>query len=101
LFKRITSKIVLILFLGIVISPTAIIAIDSTIDISMFFGVAEENEEKVNEKNIEIESLLFKITEKEHSLILNSKKKKGFYVFKKYSKPHLNLVFPPPDFLLS
>ena len=89
------------MFFGIIISPTAIIAIDSSIDISMFFGVAEENEEKVNEKNIEIESLFHEINEREHTLILNMKKNKAFYVFKKYTKPHLNLVFPPPDYLFS
>ena len=87
--------------MGIIISPTVIIAIDSSIDISMFNGVAEEHEEKTNEKHIEIESLFFEINDKELTLALNLKKDKAFYVFKKYTKPHLNLVFPPPDFLLS
>ena len=67
----------------------------------MFYGFAEENEEKANEKNIEIESLFFEIDEKEQTLVLIPKKNKAFYVFKKYTKPHLNLVFPPPDYLLS
>lgn len=91
----------MIFFLGIIISPTVIIAIDSSIDISMFYGVAEENEEKTNEKNIEIESLFYEMKERKRTLTLIPKINKAFYVFKKYTKPHLNLVFPPPDFLLS
>ena len=86
--------------MALIVSPTVIIAIDDTVDISMFYGVAEENEEKGKEKNIEIESIFYESTEKEPSLYFNQKENMAFYMFKNYPKPHLNLVFPPPDFLL-
>ena len=55
----------LLLFLALIISPTAIIVIDSSADVSMFYNFTEEKEEKVNEKNIEIESLLDEVNGKE------------------------------------
>ncbi len=99
LLKKSISTLLLFLFLGIVISPTAIIVIDSSIDISFFNEFTEESEEKGNKKNSEIESFFFESALKVQTLILIQKKKRAFYVFKKYVKPHLNLVFPPPDYL--
>jgi hypothetical protein len=87
--------------MALIISPTAIIIIDNSTDISMFYDVNEEKEEKVNEKNIEIESLFDKIEGKEVNLTINTGQNNVDYFLKKYSKPHLNFTTPPPDIRVS
>jgi hypothetical protein len=101
LFKRLVSKILLLFFLALIISPTAIIVIDSSVDISMFYDVTEEKEEKVQEKNIEIESILDEIKGREFTFTLNSLQNNTDYFLKKYSKPYLIFTSPPPDLLNS
>ena len=91
----------LLLFLALIISPTAIIVIDSSADVSMFYNFTEEKEEKVNEKNIEIESLLDEVNGKEIVFTVKTVKNNIDFFLKKYSKPHLRFTSPPPDLLNS
>jgi hypothetical protein len=91
----------LLLFLALIISPTAIIVIDSSVDVSMFYNFTEEKEEKVNEKNIEIESLLDEVNGRETAFTVNAVKNNIDFFLKKYSKPHLSFTSPPPDLLNS
>lgn len=70
--------------------------VDDSIDISVFYSLSEEEEE---EESIDIE-LIFHQDEEE---FITFTKKERFihlgYHFKKYSKPHLNFISPPPDFI--
>ncbi|WP_299526159.1 hypothetical protein [Winogradskyella sp.] len=81
----------MILFMCIISAPTIIVSIDKSVDTSILFGLNEE-EEKEDFK------LLFELSiediEKFSSDYLNMNS--VGYMSKKYLKPHLNLIFPPP-----
>ncbi len=81
-----------ILFITIVSAPTIILSIDDSVDATIFLGENDE-EEKENTK------LLFDIASSDSKIqnINKSSKDSDAYTFKKYTKPHLNLIFPPPD----
>lgn len=86
-------------FLSLVTAPTILMAIDESIDISFIYDVSEE-EEKGKESNKEFEKFVVDAeTEIEGFITSNNKEHLGF-VFKTYQKPHLNLIFPPPEFIL-
>lgn len=101
LFKKLASKMLLLFFLALIITPTAIIIIDSSVDVLMFYNFTEEKEEKVNEKNIEIEPLSDEVKGKEIAFTVNTVKNNIDFFLKKYSKPHLIFTSPPPDLLNS
>lgn len=67
---------------------------DDTIDVTCFYGINEE-EENGSFK------LLFELTSQNNeSSFLDSKNAdKVAYIFKTYAKPHLNQIFPPPEFV--
>ncbi|WP_246277468.1 hypothetical protein [Winogradskyella ursingii] len=83
-----------ILFVALLSAPTIITSFDDSIDISFFYSLSEEEE---NEKNFK---LVFE-TDSDSEIFFDAKKRKGkgIYKFKKYPKPHLNLVSPPPEFI--
>lgn len=89
------------LFLGFLIIPSTILVIDNSFDVSIFYGIGNEKEEKVNEKNIEIELLLNDVGKNELTIDKSQAQNKIDYLFKKYTKPNLNLIIPPPDLLFS
>lgn len=67
---------------------------DNSVDTSVFFSINEE-EEKEGVK------LLFEVISQDLESFFSDQvlAHNHTYTFKKYSKPHLNLIFPPPDFL--
>ncbi len=83
-----------VLFIGLITAPTVIMAIDDSLDTSIFYSVTEEEENGKNKNlispfsipnnditsNFELQNHLFFI-----------------YRFKNYPKPHLNLISPPPE----
>ncbi|WP_241491422.1 hypothetical protein [Lacinutrix mariniflava] len=80
--------------MAIITAPSIIVALDDSVDISVFYSMSEEEEENHNLK------LVFHNNEEdllclENVLIINNLG----YFFKNYSKPHLNLISPPPDFI--
>ena len=96
MFKKFVFNIVLISFLAFLITPAIIVIVDDSIDISLFSGFAKEKE---GEKNIEIEGLFHCLNEKEIEFTSVFDKNRSCYFFKKYPKPYLNIIFPPPDFI--
>ncbi|WP_231850257.1 hypothetical protein [Winogradskyella sp. PG-2] len=80
--------------MAIISAPSIIMSFDDTIDITCFYGENEE-EEKESLK------LLFEISTEnlEDFFVYNSSEFNNKYAFKSYSKPHLNLVLPPPEFI--
>lgn len=96
MYRTVISTFFLIIFTAFVSAPTIIAMVDDTIDISIFFASSEE-EEKGNEKEKDKELLFFESLDSDPDLYSNGKTSGLAYFFKKYSKPHLNLILPPPE----
>lgn len=81
------------LLMALMSAPSIIIALDDTADTSMFYSLSEEEEaSKIKPKANEG----FIVTE--HLWILGSLD--GIvYFLKKYPKPYLYLISPPPEFI--
>ena len=73
-----------------------IIIIDDSADVSIFY-VSTEEEEKGNEKNKEIETVLFELTDTALYAALTNPENNSEYYIKRYSKLHLNIISPPPE----
>ena len=82
--------------MGFIIAPTVLTMLDNSIDTSIFYSSAEEEEKgSEKEKNIEI---LFAVSNTHESNFKHSETVSSIeYVFKAYAKPYLNLISPPPD----
>ena len=96
--KRIVSILLSTMFLLFIAAPTIITMVDDTIDVSVIFSASEE-EEKGNEKNIDVEVLFSNEAANDSDLVYITIENNLEYYFKKYPKPHLNLISPPPDFI--
>lgn len=85
-----------ILFMAIISAPTIITSFDDSVDLSCFFNMNEEEEESESLK------LLFEshLDPSEDYFVLKTRDSILGYTFKTYPKPHLNLVFPPPEGIL-
>lgn len=95
--RQIISIFFSFIFVSFLIAPSVIILVDDSIDVSIFFTSTEE-EEKGNEKNKDIEKLFFETLYADATLIFSITENELEYYYKKYTKPHLNLISPPPDF---
>ena len=73
-----------------------LVAVDSSIDVSIFYALSEE-EEKGSEKNKDKEIFFFEFNISESDFALNETNNSLGYYFKNYPKPHLNLISPPPE----
>jgi len=83
-----------IVFLTFIIAPTIISVIDSSVDISFIYSNSEEEpgtqkgeKEKVVLSPIKINEFLFSSIKRVNALS---------HINKNYTKPYLNMVFPPP-----
>lgn len=94
--KRFISIFFTIVFVAFVTAPAIITIIDNDVDISMFYTSSEE-EEKGNEKNMDYEKLFFENPQIETTFTTKKTKYDLEYVYKNYPKPHINLIFSPPD----
>ncbi len=92
--KKIVSIFFTVLFLALITAPSIIIAMDDTVDVSVFYSLSEEEEEH---KNL---NLAFVLEDMEDAFYeaLSINKNLGYH-FKTYPKPHLNLISPPPEFI--
>ncbi|GGG37908.1 hypothetical protein [Bizionia arctica] len=77
--------------MALISAPSIISAMDDSIDISQFFSITEE--EETAKILLEIN-----LTETEHLILTSSNENLGYYK-KNYTKPHLNLISPPPEFI--
>ncbi|MDB9961735.1 hypothetical protein OAD62_06520 [Oceanihabitans sp.] len=94
--KKIVSIFLSVIFLLFIVTPTIIVMVDDTIDVSIAFAASEE-EEKGNEKNLDIEVLFSNLKANESDLVFAVSENNLGYYFKNYPKPHLNLISPPPE----
>lgn len=87
-----------VLFLLFIVTPSVIVMVDDTVDISIVFSNSEE-EEKGNEKHLDIEVLFSKLKTSDSDFTFAVSENNLEYYYKKYPKPHLNLISPPPEFI--
>ena len=87
-----------ILFLAFIIGPTVITLVDSSVDISYVYSNSEEESSnnqlekaKIILSHLNINELVISSTKKVSALLQHTNKN--------YTKPYLNLVFPPPEYL--
>ncbi|WP_242083068.1 hypothetical protein [Aestuariivivens sediminis] len=83
--------------MAFIVAPSVISMVNDSIDTSIFYSLAEE-EEKGSEKNKNMEVLFSRSNAFETDFTLFESENTLVYFFKKYTKPHLNLISPPPDF---
>ena len=95
--KKFVALFFTIVFLTFTVVPAIMVAINDNIDVSIFYGCAEE--EKETEKNTTVE-LIIPFTKNE-TISFTSKVEtpSSEYRFKNYSNPHIHLIFPPPEFI--
>ncbi len=92
------TSLFLCLFLSLIIAPTVIVAVDDTIDISVVLtNSGDEEEEQGTEEKLVIEFLFTATKELQSSLVIIPLGDGLTYFYKKYPKPYLNIISPPPD----
>ncbi|WP_250433452.1 hypothetical protein [Hanstruepera flava] len=88
--KKTIAILFSILFLAFITAPTIIIAVDDSVDVSIFYSVTEEENENLKlaftDNNFESENISIAVVQENSG-----------YFFKNYQKPHLNLISPPPE----
>ncbi|WP_298237668.1 hypothetical protein [uncultured Algibacter sp.] len=94
--RNFISLLLSTIFLVFLVAPTVLVAVDDSIDVSIFYASSEE-EEKGSEKNKDKEILFFEFNISEPDFDLNETNNSLGYYFKNYPKPHLNLISPPPE----
>ena len=97
MFKKSIATFFSILFMALISAPSIIVAIDDSIDVSILYGSAEE-EEKESEKNNTIELLVIESDKKIEEFLFLTNEIQFEYKFTNYPIPHRNLISPPPDF---
>lgn len=97
--RQFISVLFSIVFLAFIAGPTIIVLVDDSVDISIFYTSAEE-EEKGNEKNKDVEKIVFNPHFASIYIAAVNPTDELGYIHKKYSKPHLNLVSPPPEYIV-
>lgn len=86
-----------ILFMSLIMAPSAIAIFNDSIDTSVFYSLNEEEEENHTPKIIP----LFPFLNTDALADMGIQNLRGFdYQFKNYPKPHLNLISPPPESIL-
>ncbi|WP_052184243.1 hypothetical protein [Psychroserpens sp. Hel_I_66] len=97
--QKISSIFFLLIFTALITAPSVIMVIDDSIDISCLYSLTEEEEEKEN--NITKEGKIFYYNSMKLITYIESLEKfnKTAYFFKTYQKPHLNIIFSPPEFI--
>ena len=98
--KNILSIFFSIVFISLITAPTILVIIDDSIDISLIYDISEEEEEKGSEKNKELEVFVVESHPELNDFTLSKNKAFIEHAFKNYPKPHLNLISPPPEFIL-
>jgi len=94
--RSIISLLFSMIFMITLIAPSVIVVIDNDADISFFYNTTDE-EEKGSEKHKDLEVMFSEFIENESYLVSNETENNLGYYFKKYPKPHLNLISPPPE----
>ncbi len=80
------------LFIGL---PTILTMVDNTIDISLIMSTPDDEE---SEKNLEFKVIFPQMKSNNSGTFLSCLKTNLLYFSKKYGKPYLDIISPPPDY---
>ncbi|CAH8287373.1 hypothetical protein EV196_109147 [Mariniflexile fucanivorans] len=97
MIKKTIAIFFITLFMALIVAPSVIVILDDAIDTSVFYSLAEE------EENSHVKKLVSPFSLQNNDVLTNFKLKdyRFFgYQFKKYPKPHLNLISPPPEHII-
>jgi len=97
MLRSLVSIFFITLFTASMALPSVVLLADDSIDISFLYDWSEEEEEKGSEKNKEFEIIAESISILSDEFMTIESEENLAYRFKKYPKPHLNLIFPPPE----
>ncbi|WP_147677660.1 hypothetical protein [Algibacter pacificus] len=95
--RNIVSFFFLFSFLVFLTAPTVIAMVDNSVDISLFFSMAEE-EENGQPKVKTVKDIILENQDNDVFVSLKEAISHLSYYVKNYSKPYLNLISPPPKF---
>lgn len=93
MLRKVTSILFSVAFLLYTVTPSILMIVDESIDISILFSSSEEEEE---EKHLTIDVLYSTVRTKNSDLVFAYSEKSLAYLDKKYTKPNLNIISPPP-----
>ncbi|MFT4575131.1 MAG: hypothetical protein ACI9SI_000029 [Polaribacter sp.] len=85
-----------VVFLLFIVAPTILVMVDDSVDVSIVFSTSEE-EEKGNEKSLDIEALFSMLKTNNYNLVFTFPENSLEHIDKRYTKPHLNIISPPPE----
>jgi hypothetical protein len=97
--KKIISICFSVIFLLFLVAPTILEIVDDSFDTSILFS--DIDKEKEHEKQLEIEIYLSKVKFKNSYFIFITIENNLLYFYKKYAKPELNIISPPPELSLA
>lgn len=97
--KRVISILFSIIFLSTILVPAVLVIVDDIIDTSISFSISENGEMEC-EKDLDIEFLLFYNQVIDSDFVFKTSECGLVYFYKKYTKPHLNIISPPPDYYI-
>ncbi|WBU90497.1 hypothetical protein [Cellulophaga omnivescoria] len=89
MFRKFFSLFLAILVVGFIITPTVLLYVDDNIELSVTYKSAEDEECKSLEIIVSNNNWTF--TNPFKPLAIPS------YYYKNYTKPHFNLLLPPPE----
>jgi len=96
--RNLVSIFFLFAFMVFLSAPTIIAMVDDSVDISLVFSMAEE-EENGHPKSKSVQDIILEKQDHEDFISLTEKEIHLSYYVKNYSKPYLNLISPPPKFV--
>lgn len=86
-------SILFLLFIGL---PTILTMVDNSIDVSLIISTTTDDEE--SEKSLDFKVIPSNLKSNYPNTALPYSKNSLLYCTKKYGKPHLDIISPPPDF---
>ena len=94
--KRGISLVFSILFLLFIGLPTILTMVDNSIDISLIISTTTDDEE--SEKNLDFQVMFSNVKSNNSGIALSYSKISLLHCNKKYGKPYLDIISPPPDY---
>ena len=96
--KRGVSLFFSVLFLLFIGLPTILTMVDNSIDISLVITTPDDEE---SEKNLEFQVMFPQVKSNNSGISVSYLKINLLYFSKKYGKPYLDIISPPPDYHIS
>lgn len=93
--KRGISLVFSTLFLLFIGLPTILTIVDNSIDISLIISTTDDEE---SEKNLDFKVIFPNVKSNNSGIALSYSKNSLLHCNKKYGKPYLDLISPPPDY---